>query len=67
MIELKTKTQALALFGDKQSDAITALIEAIGDISRSAIYQWPEELPPRVVDRVIAAALRTGRLPRDAA
>lgn len=35
----------------------TAVAEAIG-VSPSAISQWPEVLPPRLADRVLAALAR---------
>lgn len=47
-----TKTQALAIFGTTRS-----LADALG-ITRSAVSQWPEDLPPRLVDEIVGAALR---------
>lgn len=43
------KTQAIELLGG----SITAAAKAIG-ISYHAVHQWPEELPPRIADRVYA-------------
>jgi len=43
------KTQAIELLGG----SIAAAAEAIG-ISYQAVNQWPEELPPRIADRVYA-------------
>ena len=51
-----TKTEAIYLFETR-----VALAEAIG-ISAQAVSDWPEELPPRIEDRVIAAAVRTGKV-----
>ncbi|MDX8402515.1 MAG: Cro/CI family transcriptional regulator [Mariprofundaceae bacterium] len=36
-----------------------ALARAIG-VSKSAVSSWPDELPPRIADRVIAACVRQG-------
>ena len=49
-----TKAEAVQLFGNKNRLAI-----AVG-ISRQAISQWPDILPARLADRVIAAASRKG-------
>ena len=49
------KQEALDLFGGS-----AALADAIG-ITQQAIYEWPEVLPPRIADRVIAACVRTNR------
>lgn len=43
------KTQAIELLGG----SITAAAKAIG-ISYHAVHQWPDELPPRIADRVYA-------------
>ena len=32
------------------------------DVSFQAIYKWPETLPLRIMDRVIGAAWRKGRI-----
>ncbi len=47
------KSQAIDLLGG----TVTAAAEAIG-ISRSAVSQWPEELPDTIRDRVQAAIAR---------
>lgn len=39
-----------------------AVAEAIG-IKHQAVYDWPDELPPRIADRVIAAVVLSGKLP----
>ncbi len=48
------KKEAIRVFG-----TASALARAMG-VTRSAVSQWPEKLPPRVGDRVIAAAVRSG-------
>ena len=50
------KTQAIELLGG----GVTGAAEAIG-INPQAISQWPEELPDRLQDRVVAALVRLGR------
>lgn len=57
-----TRTEAIQLFGTRQSD----LADALG-ISRSAVAQWAEELTQERIDRVLGAALRLGRLSPGAA
>lgn len=47
-----TKTEAIAIFRTGK-----LLADALG-ITRSAVSQWPEELPPRLADEIIGAALR---------
>jgi hypothetical protein len=47
------KSQALDLLGG----SVTAAASAIG-ITPQAVTQWPEELPPRIADRVYAALAR---------
>lgn len=47
------KTQAIELLGG----SVTAVADAIG-ISRSAVSQWPDELPDSIRDRVQAAIAR---------
>jgi hypothetical protein len=47
------KTQAIEMLGG----TVTAAAEAIG-ITRSAVSQWPEELPDAIRDRVQAALAR---------
>ena len=49
------KQKAIELLGG----TVAAAASAIG-INSQAISQWPEELPPRLIDRVIAACVRTG-------
>lgn len=50
------KARAIELLGG----SVTTAAEAIGCTS-SAISQWPDELPDRLEDRVLAALVRTGR------
>ena len=47
------KTQAIELLGGTASKAA----QAIG-VTPSAVSQWPEELPSRISDRVLAALAR---------
>lgn len=47
------KTKAIELLGG----SIAAAADAIG-ISYQAVNQWPDELPPRIADRVYAAIAR---------
>lgn len=47
------KTHAIQLLGGTVTDAA----KAIG-ISASAVTQWPDELPDRIADRVLAAYVR---------
>lgn len=55
------KSRALELLGGTVASACKAL-----NITSQAFSQWPEELPARLVDRVIAGLLRTGRkVPND--
>lgn len=51
------KAKAIELLGG----SVTAAAEAIG-ISYQAVDKWPDNLPPRIEDRVIAAIARR-RLP----
>lgn len=44
------KSKAIELLGG----SVTAAAEAVG-ISPSAVTQWPEVLPSRIADRVLAA------------
>jgi DNA-binding transcriptional regulator Cro len=53
---IETKTQAIEVFG-----GVPNLAAAL-DVSRQAIYQWPETLDQKTVDRVVGAAVRLGRL-----
>jgi hypothetical protein len=48
------KTEAIELLGGTTS----AAAEALG-VEYQAVAKWPEELSPRVADRVIAALART--------
>lgn len=47
------KTTALALLGGTESDAARAL-----NCTRQNVNQWPDVLPRRTADRVIAARVR---------
>lgn len=47
------KSKAIELLGG----SVTSAAKAIG-ISYQAIDKWPEELPPRIADRVLAAIAR---------
>ena len=49
------KKQAIDLLGGTVAD----VAKAIG-VNSQAISQWPEHLPPRLADRVLAACLRSG-------
>lgn len=48
-----TKDKAIALLGG----SVRLAAAAIG-ITVQAVGQWPDELPPKIVDRVIAALAR---------
>jgi len=48
------KSRALELLGG----SVGAAAKSIGRISSAAISQWPEDLPPRIEDRVLAALAR---------
>lgn len=50
------KTKAIELLGG----TVTAAAKAVG-ITPAAVTQWPDELPGRIVDRVIATMARQGR------
>jgi hypothetical protein len=52
------KTKALELLGGTLSSAAREI-----GVSTQAIAQWPDELPPRIEDRVLAALARK-HLPR---
>lgn len=41
-------------------DGVTGTASAVG-ITPQAVSQWPDPLPPRIQDRVIAAAVRCGK------
>lgn len=47
------KQKAIELLGG----TVTAAAKAVG-VTTSAVTQWPEELPPRIADRVQAALAR---------
>jgi hypothetical protein len=47
------KLRAIELLGGNVSDAAFAV-----GVTSAAISQWPDVLPPRLVDRVIAALAR---------
>lgn len=47
------KSKAIELLGGTPKDAA----QAVG-VSPSAISQWPDELPDRIADRVLAALAR---------
>lgn len=49
-----TKQQAIAVFGSG-----TALARALG-ITKSAVSQWPDDLPQRTIDEINGAAMRLG-------
>lgn len=51
-----TKSEAIMLFS-----SVATLADALS-ISKQAVYKWPDELPQEQVDRVVGAAIRTGRL-----
>lgn len=54
------KEEAIRRLGGSPS----AVARAVG-ISTAAVSQWPETLPPRIADRVIAALARAeGKKPR---
>lgn len=50
------KTHAIELLGG----SVGAAAKSIG-INSQAISQWPDTLPPRLADRVIAALAREGK------
>lgn len=50
---LMLKTKAIELLGG----SVTAAAEAVG-VSYQAVDKWPDELPPRIEDRVLAAIAR---------
>ena len=49
---IMTKSDAIQLFGDVKS-----LSNAL-NITRQAIYQWPEDINESTKDRIIGAAIR---------
>lgn len=56
------KSEAIELLGG----TVSAAADAIG-ITRSAVSQWPEELPDPIRDRVQAAIWRRSQLNKDPA
>lgn len=57
-LRVMNKAEAIQHFG-----SISALAVAVG-VTHQAISRWPDPLPPRIADRVIAAALRkNGQVP----
>lgn len=54
------KSKAIQLLGGTTESAARAI-----GISYQAISKWPELLPPRIADRVIAAYVRKNRLISD--
>lgn len=55
---MQTRHDAIKLFG-----SVRELARAL-DMTTQAIYMWPEKLPQYQIDRVVGAAIRTGRLPK---
>lgn len=49
------KTQAIDLLGGTPARAAELL-----EVTPSAVSQWPDELPRRLADRVLGAAVRNG-------
>lgn len=56
---LMHKAKAIELLGGSVAEAARRL-----GVSYQAINKWPEELPPRIADRVVAAVARD-HLPAD--
>lgn|SRR5574337_84356 len=52
-MEIMLKSRAIELFGG----GITAIADAIG-VTYQAVDKWPDVLPARIADRVIAACVR---------
>ena len=50
------KEKAIELLGGSTASAAAAI-----DVSYQAVRKWPPRLTPRIIDRVIAGLLRTGR------
>lgn len=53
---LMLKTEAIELLGG----TVATAAEAVG-VTYQAVDKWPDELPARLVDRVIAALVRMGK------
>lgn len=51
------KSQALEMLGGTVASAATAI-----GITSQAVTQWPDDLPPRIADRVYAALARKSML-----
>jgi uncharacterized protein involved in tolerance to divalent cations len=51
------KQEAIAMFGGSVKDLAAAV-----EVTDKAIYAWPAELTQAQEDRVIGAAIRTGKL-----
>lgn len=49
------KQQAIKLLGGTVAEAAKSV-----RVNSQAISNWPDELPPRLIDRVIAACVRKG-------
>lgn len=58
-----TKTQAIALLGDGDVAKAAALIGT----TYGGVWNWPDDLPQRISDRVLGCAWRAGKLPRPSA
>jgi hypothetical protein len=56
--DMKTRTEAIRLFG-----SVAEMARAL-HVTHQAIYAWPEKLTQRHIDRVLGAAMRTGRVKR---
>ena len=54
MLLIHSKAEAVRLFGSQAK-----LARAVG-VTRGAVWQWPEELPRRLSDQVLGAAVRHG-------
>lgn len=50
------KSEAIGLFG-----SVTATAQAVG-VSQPDVSQWRDPLPARIVDRIVAALVRHGRI-----
>ena len=50
---LMKKTEAIQLLGGSVKEAATTL-----GVTYQAVEKWPEELPPRIADRVLGARVR---------
>lgn len=59
METITTKSEALALFGKNRKQATLKLAEAL-QVSRQSVYQFPEQLPLKLQDRITGAAMRLG-------